>query len=106
MRAKSISPSVAVVNFPKVVVFRINCQDKNVLLKYKGNGYIDTRKGNIATVLVKNSNNFMSRITSQLSELTGAQIQLPSIPTGESKNKFDFSTNVDSIETVFKSTAA
>jgi hypothetical protein len=40
-----IADCARVDKFPKIAHYSIACQDRNILLKYKGNGFVEPRRG-------------------------------------------------------------
>ena len=117
-RAAKISPCAAIRNFRSFAIYRIASKGKNVLLKYKENGIIEPRRGDlvnamsVATVTAVNSifTKLATSLTTTLAkggintnlmhnnDHTSMTTQPPQDP-----NTFDFNTNVTSVECVFRS---
>lgn len=81
------SHSLKVSKFRDFIVYRINCKEKNVLLKFKGD-IVEPRAG--GSIAVKNL----------ITKLVGGSTSPK--PSASSSSFIDFKTNVKTIETVFK----
>jgi hypothetical protein len=75
-----ISPCAKVEFFEKVIYYKINSQNSNVLLKYKKDGCLETRNGNS-----------MKRV-GIMGMINGSKVV---------DGKIDYATNISNIETVF-----
>lgn len=77
-----ISPSCVVENFPSIAIYRIESENKNVILKYQSNGIIDVRKGTTAK-LGKSAHSILKTIFSSQEKIDASCL--------------DMSTNIDNI---------